>query len=88
MLRGLGEHELSEMTFGEVEKFVCILYTGNDNMEHVNEVRHHLFVKGRKSLESLSLLLRMPLNIMLKEQIIKAVSGGKNFNPNKCSPIQ
>lgn len=66
LLNGMGKSELSADTFKDVERFVSILYTGDDSVENINDVRYNLFVKG-KSLDSLP-----PTRDALKQHVERA----------------
>ena len=52
LLSGIGTKKLEEKAFNDAERFVSMLYSGNEGVSDINEVRYNLFVKG-KSIEAL-----------------------------------
>lgn len=53
LLDGLGRGTLTEQTLTDVEKFICRLYSNNENDTKINNVRFKMFLKGSKDPERL-----------------------------------
>ena len=52
MLSGMGTKKLNDKAFSDIERFVSILYSRDDDVRDLNEVRYNLFVKNN-SIEAL-----------------------------------
>lgn len=65
LLDGLGRATLTERTLTDVKRFICRLYSNNENDTNINDVRFKIFLKGSKEPEKLP-PTRSSLNLHIK----------------------